>query len=105
VPGAVDRASWQAQLDDLLVREKACTRESDAIAAARRRLPMVEPDPEIPLTCGHGPVPLLEVFEGRRQLIAYFRMWRADCPAEAQSEGCTFFNGQVRELTYLPALT
>jgi predicted dithiol-disulfide oxidoreductase (DUF899 family) len=101
VPAAADRATWQAQLDDLLIREKAHTREGDAIAAARRRLPMVEVDPAIPLRGGRGPVPLLEVFEGRHQLIAYFHMWRAGQPAEAQCDGCTFFNGQVRELSYL----
>jgi len=101
LPEAVDRATWQAQLDGLLVREKARTREGDAIAAARRRLPMVEVDPEIPLIGEHGPVPLLEVFEGRRQLIAYFHMWHTGQPAEAQCEGCTFFNGQVSELSYL----
>jgi predicted dithiol-disulfide oxidoreductase (DUF899 family) len=101
LPAVADRTSWQAQLDDLLAREKAHTREGDAIAAARRRLPMVEVDPAIPLTGGHGPVPLLEVFEGRRQLIVYFHMWHAGQPAENQCEGCTFFNGQVRELSYL----
>jgi len=69
-PEVTDRATWQAQLDDLLVREKAHTREGDAIAAARRRLPMVEVDSSIPVTGEHGQVPLLEVFEGRRQLIA-----------------------------------
>jgi predicted dithiol-disulfide oxidoreductase (DUF899 family) len=102
-PAVVDRATWQAQLDDLLVREKAHTREGDAIAAVRRRLPMVEVDPAIPLTGERGPVRLAEVFEGRRQLIVYFHMWHAGQPAEAQCEGCTFFNGQVRELSYLHA--
>jgi predicted dithiol-disulfide oxidoreductase (DUF899 family) len=101
LPAVADRAAWQAQLDGLLVREKAHTHEGDVIAAARRRLPMVEVDPAIPLIGEHGPVPLLEVFEGRRQLIAYFHMWHAGQPAEAQCEGCTFFNGQVRELSYL----
>jgi predicted dithiol-disulfide oxidoreductase (DUF899 family) len=101
LPPVVDRAAWQAQLDELLVREKAHTREGDAIAAARRRLPMVEVDPAIPLTGERGPVPLLEVFEGRRQLIAYYFMWHAGQPAAGQCEGCTFFNGQVRELSYL----
>src|SRR6185312_2506872 len=101
IPPVAERAAWQAQLDDLLAREKAHTREGDAIAAARRRLPMVQVDPAIPLMGPNGPVPLLEVFEGRRQLIAYFFMWHADQPAEAQCEGCTFFNGQVRELSYL----
>ena len=101
LPEVADRATWQAQLDDLLVREKAHTREGDAIAAARRRLPMAEVDPAIPLTGEHGPVPLLEVFEGRRQLLVYFHMWHNGKPAEDQCEGCTFFNGQVRELSYL----
>ncbi|HEV8063817.1 MAG TPA: DUF899 family protein, partial [Acidimicrobiales bacterium] len=44
VPAVVDRETWQSQLDDLLIREKKHTREGDAIAAARRRLPMVEVD-------------------------------------------------------------
>ena len=43
-PPVVDLATWQAARDELLVREKAYTREGDALAAARRRLPMVELD-------------------------------------------------------------
>jgi len=101
MPEVTDRAAWQAQLDGLLAREKAHTREGDAIAAARRRLPMAEVDATIPLTGEHGPVPLLEVFEGRRQLIAYFHMWHTDKPAQDQCSGCTFCNGQVRDLPYL----
>jgi predicted dithiol-disulfide oxidoreductase (DUF899 family) len=101
LPEIVDRATLQAQLDDLLIREKAHTREGDAIAAARRRLPMVEVDATAKLVGPDGPVSLLEAFEGRRQLIAYFHMWWAGHPAAEQCEGCTFFNGQVRELSYL----
>jgi predicted dithiol-disulfide oxidoreductase (DUF899 family) len=101
LPTVADRATWQAELDKLLVREKAHTREGDAIAAARRRLPMVEIDAGTTLVGPNGPVTLLEVFEGRRQLIAYFHMWHHGHAAEAQCEGCTFFNGQVRELSYL----
>jgi len=56
MPAVVDRAAWQTQLDDLLVREKAHTHEGDAIAAARRRLPMVEVDPSIPLIGENGQV-------------------------------------------------
>jgi predicted dithiol-disulfide oxidoreductase (DUF899 family) len=100
-PAVVDRATWQAEVDALRVREKAHTREGDAIAAARRRLPMVEVDPTTTLTGPDGPVTLLQVFEGRRQLIAYFHMWFDGHPAAGQCEGCTFFNGQVRELSYL----
>ena len=49
LPAAVDRATFQAELDRLRVREKAHTREGDAIAAARRRLPMVEVDANLAL--------------------------------------------------------
>jgi predicted dithiol-disulfide oxidoreductase (DUF899 family) len=100
-PPVTDRSTWQAQLDDLLVREKAHTREGDAIAALRRRLPMVEVDPTLPVIGSDGPVALVDVFEGRSQLCVYFHMWHAGLPAGQQCEGCTFFNGQVRELSYL----
>ena len=101
MPEVTDRATWQAQLDELLVREKAHTREGDAIAVARRRLPMVEVDPSIPVTGEHGQVPLAEVFEGRRQLIVYYHMWHTGKPAQDQCPGCTFCNGQVSDLSYL----
>ena len=83
------------------MREKAHTRAGDEIAAARRRLGMVEVDGGSPLTGPNGPLTLLDAFEGRRQLIAYYHMWFDGQPARAQCEGCTFFNGQVRELSYL----
>src|SRR5438045_3947233 len=71
-PEVVDRTTWQAAIDELRIREKAHTHEGDAIAAARRHLPMVEIDPTIPVVGANGPVPLLDVFEGRSQLIAYY---------------------------------
>ena len=75
LPPAVDRAMFQAELDKLRIREKAHTQESDAIAAARRRLPMVEVDATTELIGPNGPITLLDVFEGRKQLIAYFHIW------------------------------
>lgn len=72
VPEIVERAAWQAELDALRVREKDHTRAGDALAAARRRLRTVEVDPAIPLIGPDGPVTLLETFEGRSQLIAYY---------------------------------
>jgi len=101
LPAVVDRATWQTERDRLLVREKAHTREGDALAAARRRLPMVEVDPSSKLVGPHGPVPLLEVFEGRRLLIAYYHMWHTDQPASGQCEGCTFSTTHINELSYL----
>jgi predicted dithiol-disulfide oxidoreductase (DUF899 family) len=101
MPTIVDRVTFQAELDTLRVREKAHTREGDAIAAARRRLPMVEVNSATPLIGPHGPVTLLEAFEGRRQLIAYYFMWSPGRPAAEQCEGCTLYTSQVRELSFL----
>ena len=70
LPAAVDRGAFQAELGALRVREKAHTREGDAIAAARRRLPMAEVDASLTLTGPRGPLTLLDAFEGRWQLIA-----------------------------------
>jgi predicted dithiol-disulfide oxidoreductase (DUF899 family) len=101
LPVVADRATFQAQLDELRIREKAHTREGDAIAAARRRLPMVEVDASLTLTGPHGPVTLLDAFEGRRQLVAYYFMWHRGHPAPEQCEGCTWVTTQVTELSYL----
>jgi predicted dithiol-disulfide oxidoreductase (DUF899 family) len=100
-PAVVDRATFQAELDALRVREKAHTHEGDAIAAARRRLPMVELDGAIPLIGERGAVTLLDAFEGRRMLIAYYFMWYPGHPAPEQCEGCTWVTSQVRELSYI----
>jgi predicted dithiol-disulfide oxidoreductase (DUF899 family) len=100
-PKIVDRSTFQAELDALRVREKAHTREGDAIAAARRRLPMVEVDGATPLMGERGAVTLLDVFEGRRLLIAYYFMWYTNRPAAEQCEGCTLYTSQVRELSFL----
>ena len=101
LPTAVDRTTFQAELDRLRIREKAHVREGDAIAAARRRLPMVAVDAGLELTGPDGAVTLLEAFEGRRQLLAYYFMWHSGHPAPEQCEGCTWVTTQVAELSYL----
>src|ERR1700728_4248560 len=83
-PPIVDLSTFQAELDALRVREKAHTREGDAIAAVRRRLPMVEVDGTTPLIGERGAATLLDAFEGRRMLIAYYFMWHAGRPAPEQ---------------------
>ncbi len=60
VPLIVDQHRWEAALNELRAREKAATRELDAIAAARRRLPMVEL-PDYVLDGADGPVRLVDV--------------------------------------------
>jgi predicted dithiol-disulfide oxidoreductase (DUF899 family) len=101
MPATVDWATFQAELDGLRLREKAHTREGDAIAASRRRLPMVAVDPAMPVIGLHGPVSLLDAFDGRRQLIAYYFMWNPGRPAAEQCEGCTWVTSQMAELSYL----
>ncbi len=100
-PAVVDRATFQTQIDTLRVREKAHTAEGDAIAAARRRLPMVAVDGATPLHGARGTTSLLDAFEGRQMLIAYYFMWFAGRPAAQQCVGCTFFTDQVRALYHL----
>ena len=87
MPQVVDRETWQGQIDALLIIKKGHTREGDAIAAARRRLPMVEVDANIDLVGANGPVTLLDTFEGRRQLVAYYHMFFPGEPAAEQCEG------------------
>jgi predicted dithiol-disulfide oxidoreductase (DUF899 family) len=62
---------------------------------------MVEVDSTTPLIGEHGMVTLLDVFEGRRMLIAYYFMWESGQPAPEQCEGCTYYTSHVRELIYL----
>jgi predicted dithiol-disulfide oxidoreductase (DUF899 family) len=101
LPPATGRDDFEARLGALRIREKAHTREGDAIAAARRRLPMTEVDASLPLTGPGGPVTLLDAFEGRRQLIAYYFMWHDGHQAAEQCEGCTWVTTQVAELPCL----
>ena len=62
---------------------------------------MVEVDGAIPLHGERGAVTLLDAFEGRRMLIAYYFMWYAGRAAPNQCEGCTWVTSQVRELSYI----
>lgn len=101
VPAVVDRGTWQAQLDDLRAQEKAYTRDGDALAATRRRLPMVEVDATIAVRGPAGDIPFIDVFEGRRQLIAYYHMWFDGYDWDRQCEGCTFYNGHIGDPAYL----
>ncbi|MER5449650.1 DUF899 family protein [Streptomyces sp. NPDC002764] len=98
LPPVVDAATWEDRLRALRAREKAATRELDAIAAERRRLPMVEM-PDYVLEGEDGPVRLVDVFEDKRQLIVYHHMWSAG--QEWQCPGCTGFTSQYTRLEFL----
>ena len=102
-PAVASRSEFEAQLSRLRTREKEHTHQGDAIAAERRRLPMVEVDPKTPLIGANGPVTLLDTFEGRQQLIAYYFMWNKGRPAAEQCQGCTWVTSHVSELSYFHA--
>jgi len=100
-PTTVDRVAFEAAVERLRAREKAHIRQGDAVAAARRRLPMVEVDATAALIGPDGPTTLFDAFDGRRQLVAYYFMWHTGEPAPEQCEGCTWVTTQVQELSYL----
>lgn len=96
-----DAADWRAAIDALRVEEKAATRTLDALAAKRRRLPMVEFDADHRFAGPDGETDLLGLFEGRRQLIVYHFMLT---PGSAHvCEGCSMFTDHLPDLAHLHA--
>lgn len=85
-PQVVMRTEWQRERDALLQAEKDLTRARDALNARRRRLPMVRIDTEYVFDSPRGPLKLIDLFEGRDQLIVYHNMLTADhiCPGCSQ---------------------
>ncbi len=85
LPDVVSREDWIAARTALLVDEKAMTRARDQLSAARRRLPMVRVDPEYSFEGPEGRSTLLDLFDGRRQLIVQHFMfdpeWDEGCPS------------------------
>jgi predicted dithiol-disulfide oxidoreductase (DUF899 family) len=85
LPEIVTREEWESARKELLVREKELTRARDELAAARRRLPMVLVDKDYRFEGPDGEVSLLDLFEGRRQLIVCHFMfhpeWEDGCPS------------------------
>jgi predicted dithiol-disulfide oxidoreductase (DUF899 family) len=105
-PTATDHDDFERQLLELRKREKAHTREGDAIAAARRRLPMTEVPPDTTVIGPNGPVPFGDVFEGRDELVVYSHMFYDGKPWEWQCEGCTrnsWNMGDAADAAYLSA--
>lgn len=82
-PKIVSWDEWHVEREKLLVKEKEQTRALDALAAERRRLPMVQIDKEYIFEWSNGTASLIDLFDGRRQLIVYHFMFDPDW-----SEGC-----------------
>ena len=70
-PTIVSPQEWRAARDELLVKEKELTRARDALAAERRRMPRTPVEKEYEFEGPDGKASLLDLFEGRRQLIVY----------------------------------
>jgi len=105
LPRVVSEAEWQAVRDKLLVKEKAATRARDALAAERRRLPMVRIEKRYVFNGPEGKAGLLDLFEGRRQLLLYHFMFGPGAGGwpDAGCPGCSFFVDQIGHLAHLHA--
>lgn len=88
MPKIVTREEWDRARAEFLTREKSHTHAGDALAAARRRLPMTAVE-NVSITGAAGDVSLRDVFDGRRMLMVYHFMWNAGKPHEKQCPGCT----------------
>src|SRR5215813_11075964 len=101
LPPAVSETEWQAAHDALLVKEKEATRARDALAAERRRLPRVKIEKSYVFDGPKGKAGLIDLFEGRRQLILYHFMFG---PNQKQGcDGCSMFIDQVGHLAHIHA--
>jgi predicted dithiol-disulfide oxidoreductase (DUF899 family) len=97
-PPVVSIEEWQRQRGELLRAEKEATRALDALAARRRRLPMVSFDNSYVFDTPAGPKTLLDLFDGRQQLVVYQFM---DNGPDAYCPGCTHFTNNVADLDTL----
>jgi predicted dithiol-disulfide oxidoreductase (DUF899 family) len=99
LPEIVSTQEWDARRAELLIREKEATRARDALAAARRRLPMVEFPDTYRFTTDGPDATLHDLFDGRRQLVVYHFMHVPDgwCP------GCSMYADTIGRLEHLHA--
>jgi predicted dithiol-disulfide oxidoreductase (DUF899 family) len=110
-PAIASREEWLKARKALLVEEKAFTRQRDALNAARRRLPMVKIDKDYVFDTPQCRKRLIDLFEGRSQLIVYHFMFdprdppsgKAGEPFEEGCSGCSFILDNVGHLAHLNA--
>ena len=98
-PPIASRAEWLAARKALLTKERELTKARDAVNALRRRLPMVPVEKSYVFDTPNGEKTLLDLFDGRRQLVVYHFMfdpaWTKGCP------GCTGFVDALGDLSLL----
>jgi len=107
----VSRDAWLAARRELLAREKALTRQHDALNSARRKLPVVEIDKDYRFDSSQGPARLLDLFDGRRQLLVYHFMFdpglppagRSGAPWDEGCPSCSYLVDNIGHLSHLHA--
>jgi predicted dithiol-disulfide oxidoreductase (DUF899 family) len=105
MPPIVSQDEWQTAREELLIKEKELTRARDALAAERRRMPRMAVEKTYAFEGPDGPVSLLDLFDGRHQLIVYrfFYDPGMDNYPERGCPGCSFLADQVAHLAHLNA--
>ena len=105
MPPIVSPQEWQAAREALLVKEKELTRARDALAAERRRMPRLAVEREYAFEGPDGPASLLDLFQGRRQLVVYRFFFDPDVAGwpEKGCTGCSSMADQVAHLAHLNA--
>ena len=101
-PPIVSQQEWEAARQQLLVKEKALTRSRDALAAERRRMPWMAVEKKYEFDGPKGKVSLLDLFEGRRQLIVYRAFFEPGVFGwpEHACRGCSFVADQVAHVAH-----
>jgi predicted dithiol-disulfide oxidoreductase (DUF899 family) len=104
-PPIVSQREWQLAQERMLAMEKQATRARDALAAERRRQPMVRIDKDYLFDGPHGKLRLPDLFEGRRQLLVYHFMFAPDVHGwpEAGCPGCSMFVDNLGHPSHLHA--
>ena len=105
LPSVVSPAEWNAAHAKLLAKEKEATHARDALAAERRRQPMMHIEKNYVFEGTDGKVSLLDLFEGRPQLLLYHFMFAPEVNGwpDAGCPGCSLFTDQVGDLSHLRA--
>lgn len=105
LPKVVDLAEWQKALDRHIEKEKAATYARDALSAELRQLPMVRIETNYVFDGPKGRVSLLDLFEGRTQLIVYHFMFARSVGGwpDAGCVGCSLQIDQIGHLAHLHA--
>ncbi|HEY1867734.1 MAG TPA: DUF899 domain-containing protein, partial [Candidatus Cybelea sp.] len=104
-PPVVSPEQWEAAREKLLVKEKELTRARDALAAERRRMPWMRVEKNYTFDSPKGKVRLLDLFEGRRQLVIYRAFFEPGVYGwpEHACRGCSMMADQVAHLAHLNA--